>query len=61
MENMRFKLTGEQIDKLADFCGGDLEVVVVVADGDGHSGPGLYAFCDDYPEEGSIYLGPSPD
>lgn len=38
--------------------GGDDETEMTVAHSvDGHSGPGLYAYSSDYPDEGSIFLG----
>jgi hypothetical protein len=39
--------------------GGDKKSSMTVVAGDGHSGKGLYACSTDYPEEGSVFLGPS--
>jgi hypothetical protein len=51
---MRFNL--EAAKGLLDFFGGE-ESDITVEETDGHSGHGLYAYCTDYPDEGSLYLG----
>ena len=51
-------LTYSQAQKIVDVFGGDEEIVVCIANGDGHSGKGVYVSCSEYPEEGSIFLGP---
>jgi hypothetical protein len=54
---LRFNLG--QVALLLEQFGGDHETIVVVAQGDhtSHSGPGLYAALEDYPDEGSVFLG----
>lgn len=53
---MNFTL--EQAENLVEAFGGDKETVVCVTFAeDGHSGKGLYAHYEDYPEEGSTFLG----
>ncbi len=54
---MEFTLA--QAQALVDAFGGDEETRMTVGDGDGkgHSGPGLYAWPSEYPDEGSIFLG----
>ncbi|MBI5749408.1 MAG: hypothetical protein HZA00_09815 [Nitrospinae bacterium] len=48
------------IKELLNFFGGeDAEVTVEEVNNDGHSGKGLYVFFDEYPEEGSVFLGRS--
>ena len=44
---------------LGMFCGEPGEVTLTR--GDGHSGPGLYAYYTDMPEEGAVYLGIADD
>jgi malonyl CoA-acyl carrier protein transacylase len=51
-------LTYAQVQKLAEAFGGDEETVVCIANGNGHSGAGIYVSCAEYPEEGSDFLGP---
>ena len=50
---------GQAKDLLDFFGGADGEVAVEEVDAGGHSGHGLYAYCPDCPEEGSIILGRS--
>jgi hypothetical protein len=38
----------------------DSETEVTIKKGDGHSGPGHYAYLTDYSEEGSVFLGNDP-
>lgn len=46
-----------QARQLVEFFGGCEQTIVAVDDvKDGHSGTGLYAWCEDYPEEGSVLL-----
>lgn len=53
---MNFTL--EQAEKLVETFGGDKETIVcVTCTKEGHSGEGLYAYYEDYPEEGSTFLG----
>lgn len=53
---MNFTL--EQAEELIETFGGDKETIVCVTFAkEGHSGEGLYAHYDDYPEEGSVFLG----
>jgi hypothetical protein len=56
----RIEFRREQAQALLDMFGGDDETVITVAPGDAssHSGPGLYAYISDYPDEGAIFLGP---
>lgn len=51
---MQFGL--KQAQDLLEMFGGE-EATIVVEYGDGHSGPGLYAYHEEYPEEGSVFLG----
>lgn len=57
----RMEFTLKQAQALVEAFGGDEESIMTVTEvKDGqksHSGPGLYAHCTDYPEEGSIFLG----
>lgn len=54
----RITITLRQAEKLVAFFGGhDAEITIAPSDIDSHSGPGLYAWCTDYPEEGSEFLG----
>jgi hypothetical protein len=48
----------DQAEALVEFFGGDEEVIVNVDrwGPDAHSGPGLYAYFEKYPEEGSVLL-----
>ena len=52
-----------QAKKLVKMFGGEDEPCsITVAECDeGHGGPGLYAHYTDYPEEGSIFLGPTEE
>ena len=43
---------------LDDLLTDDPESISIDRSEDGHSGPGWYAWSDEYPEEGSIFLGP---
>lgn len=56
---MRFTL--KQAQDLVAFFGGDVEteitVVEVGSDEPSHSGPGLYAYFSEYPDEGAMLLG----
>jgi len=60
---MKIKLTHYQIKALLDMSesSGDPEcyetIVLQVSDGAGHSGPGLYAWFEECPEEGASFLG----
>jgi len=51
------EFTLEQARTLVKAFGGDDETTVAVIEGDGHSGPGLYAHYPDCPGEGSVFLG----
>ena len=55
------EFTLEQAKELVKMFGNDDEITVTVVekkDSDmSHSGPGLYAFETEYPEDGSIWLG----
>lgn len=57
---MSIELNLAQTTQLLAFFGGcDAGVTVCnIKDESAHSGPGLYAYCTDYPEEGSILLDP---
>lgn len=54
------EFTLAEAQELVLFFGGDEEGTMTVSKGreDAHSGPGLYAYCTDYPGEGSVKLGP---
>ena len=45
-----------QAKELVDFFGGE-DAEIIVTEGNGHSGIGLYAYFLEYPEEGAIFLG----
>lgn len=51
------ELTAEEMKRLIEFAGADDPSAVVLRTGDGHSGPGLYAWLAEYPDEGSMFLG----
>lgn len=53
----------EQATALVEFFGGDDECVinVEVFGKEAHSGPGLYAYYAEYPDEGCILLDPPKD
>ena len=38
---------------------GGIDHEVSISDTDGHSGPGLYCYSAEYPEEGSVFLDPN--
>jgi hypothetical protein len=51
-----------QTKALVGLFGDDLECdIQVIKVEEGHSGPGIYAVYDEYPEEGSIHLPEEPD
>lgn len=54
------EFTLAEAQELVLFFGGDEEGTMTVSRGgeDAHAGPGLYAYCTDYPEEGAVKLGP---
>jgi len=56
------ELALKEAKAIVDFFGGDEEGTVTVIRGDEnyHSGPGLYALCTDYPEEGCVLLSEKP-
>lgn len=52
--------TYQEAKDLLEFFGDEedeMEVIEVGRDDPNHSGPGLYAYYRDYPEEGSVLLG----
>ncbi len=53
--------TYHEAKDLLEFFGGDtdteISVIEVKADDPNHSGPGLYAYYSEYPEEGTMLLG----
>lgn len=52
------EFTLKQAQDLVESFGGDEETTMTVKAPDkGHSGPGLYVFATDYPDEGSMLLG----
>ncbi|KVV25115.1 hypothetical protein WK78_03235 [Burkholderia cepacia] len=53
----RVQVNFEQAKQLLEFFGGLDGEVVVAECAEGHAGPGLYAWCDDHPEEGAAFLG----
>lgn len=54
---MSIDFTLKQAQALVDSFGGDEETVMTVQESEtGHSGPGLYAFCEDVKDEGAIFL-----
>ena len=53
----RVQMNYGQVKQLLEFFGGVDGEVVVAECSDGHSGPGLYAWCEDHPEEGASFLG----
>lgn len=50
------RLSGYQIDVL-NYMRGDEDEVIRVHLADGFRGIGLYAYWEDYPDEGSVFLG----
>jgi len=57
---MRFTLA--QAQALVDAFGGENEVLTVTQGTHGsHSGPGLYAHDEEYPDEGAHFLGPDAE
>jgi len=57
---MRFTLA--QAQALVDAFGGENEVLTVTQGTHGsHSGPGLYAHDEEYPDEGAHFLGPNAE
>lgn len=60
---MPIDFTLHQAHQLADMWGGDEEpdtLITVAHCEQGHSGPGLYAWFEEYPEEGSVKLDEQP-
>lgn len=53
---MWMKFTLKEAQELVDFFGGEDAEVMVKYFEKGHSGDGIYAYFDEYPEEGSIKL-----
>jgi len=55
------KFTYQEVKDLLEFFGGDEEteitVIEVKASDPNHSGPGLYAYYSEYPDEGTMILG----
>ena len=49
-----------QAQRLLDFFGGEDADILVEWHDKGHSGPGVYAWLAEYPEEGSIMLDEAP-
>lgn len=47
-----------QAQQLVELFGDCSETDICLLSGDGHSGPGVYAYYDEYPEEGSVLLEP---
>lgn len=60
---MKIKLTHYQIKALLEMCesSGDPEccddLVLQIGDNRAHSGPGLYAYWSECPEEGALFIG----
>lgn len=54
---MSITLNLAQATHLLNLFGGEPGQMTVSAAAKGHSGPGLYAHCTEYPEEGATYLG----
>lgn len=53
----RIQVNYGQAKQLLEFFGGVEGEVVVAECSEGHSGPGLYVWCEDHPEEGASFLG----
>jgi hypothetical protein len=51
---MQLNLTADEAETLRDMIGDDEPQAIVLFIGEGHSGHGLYASSEDYPEEGSV-------
>jgi len=51
----------ENARNLVEQYGGDETDMTVEFIRDGHSGPGFYCWCTEYPEDGSTYLGPASE
>lgn len=69
MKNQSIDLTGNQVKEMYEFMGGDFTASVTVKHLEEHlvypaldemAPAGLYVYCSDYPEEGSMYLSPEP-
>ena len=62
MENANAKITLDyrQAAELLEMFGGEPGQITLVV-GTGHGGEGVYAYWDELPEEGTIYLGQPDD
>ena len=57
---MSVELNKQQAEAVVSMLSSEGETITIVNCGEdkpGHSGPGLYAFMTDYPDEGAIFLG----
>ena len=50
-----------QAQTLLEMFGGEDTLITVDECDTGHSGPGVYAYSTEYPDEGSTFLAPEPD
>lgn len=50
-------LTLAQAEFICDMFDEDPDTEIMIEETTGHSGPGLYAWYTDYPDEGSIFIG----
>ena len=50
-----------QAQTLLEMFDGEDSLVTVEESATGHSGPGIYAHFEEYPDEGSVFLAPEPD
>lgn len=53
---MTIEINHNQAKALLEYFGGEPAEVTVQYLKDGHSGPGLYCWCSDYPEDGCQLL-----
>lgn len=54
-------LSLENVRNLLSLYGGEETDMTVEFIKEGHSGPGFYAWCTEYPEDGTDYLGPASE
>lgn len=61
-DQIMIEITLKEAEALVEMFGGDPETVIVIEHlEDGHSGEGLYAYCDGYQDEGYVYIGNDED
>lgn len=50
-----------QAQTLLEMFDGEDSLITIQESDTGHSGPGIYAHFEEYPDEGSTFLAPEPD